>query len=220
VVAVSEFTRQLALKHYPVEIQVIPNGVDTAALDPGPIKAHLPPRIVFAGRFMEQKNPLAIVEVLAGIPDLEWECRMLGDGPLKVDVERAIQRSGLAGRFHLPGWVSPHEVIEEYGRSDILFMPSLSEGLPVAGVQALAMGLAIVASRAGGFVDLVEQGRNGFLYECDDLEGMREGLRSLLWDAGTLLRFRRESRRMAERFALPEIVSRYESVLKGAAAGA
>jgi L-malate glycosyltransferase len=202
VAAVSEFTRGLALKHYPVEI-----------------RSHNPPRIIFAGRFMDQKNPLFIVKVLAGLPDLRWECRMLGDGPLKVDVEKAIRESGLEGRFHLPGWVTPQEVIAGFGESDILFMPSLSEGLPVVGVQALAMGLAVVASRAGGFVDLVEQGRNGYLYERDDLDGMQAGLRSLLADEGLLLKFRLESRRLAGRFALSEVVSRYESVLEGAGSG-
>jgi glycosyltransferase involved in cell wall biosynthesis len=144
---------------------------------------------------------------------------MLGDGPLKVDVEKAIRESGLEGRFHLPGWVTPQEVIAGFGESDILFMPSLSEGLPVVGVQALAMGLAVVASRAGGFVDLVEQGRNGYLYERDDLDGMQAGLRSLLADEGLLLKFRLESRRLAGRFALSEVVSRYESVLEGAGSG-
>ncbi|MBE0698111.1 MAG: glycosyltransferase family 4 protein, partial [Anaerolineaceae bacterium] len=58
VVAVSEFTRQLALKHYPVDIQIIPNGVDLQLLDPGEIRLAAPPHIVFAGRFMTQKNPV------------------------------------------------------------------------------------------------------------------------------------------------------------------
>ena len=219
VVAVSEFTRQLALKHYPVDIQVVPNGVDLGALNPGELLAHVPPRIVFAGRFMEQKNPIAIVKVLAGLPGLIWECWMLGDGPLKADVEKAIREHGLDGRFHLSGWVTPQEVIARFGESDILFMPSLSEGLPVVGVQALAMGLAVVASKVGGFVDLVEQGRNGYLYAWDDFDGMKDGLRFLLTDADALLKFRIESRKIAGRFALSEVVSCYESILKRAVSG-
>jgi len=53
-------------------------------------------------------------------------------------------------------------------QSDLLFMPSLSEGLPVVGLQALGVGLAIVASRAGGNVDLVDPGSNGSLADSDD----------------------------------------------------
>ena len=59
VVAVSEYTRQLAATHYTVDIKVIPNGVDLALLDPGEIKIHHPPQIVFAGKFVPQKIPCA-----------------------------------------------------------------------------------------------------------------------------------------------------------------
>jgi len=65
VVAVSEFTRQLALKHYPREIEVIPNGVDLVRLRTADIRVNEPPRIVFAGRLMAQKNPVQIVYTLA-----------------------------------------------------------------------------------------------------------------------------------------------------------
>ncbi|RMD61637.1 glycosyltransferase family 1 protein, partial [Candidatus Parcubacteria bacterium] len=162
VTAVSEYTRQLALQHYRREIMVIPNGIDLERLRAKEIRLHTPRRIVFAGRFMPQKNPRQVVEVLARIKDLPWECVMLGDGPLMPQVREAIARHGLEGRFILPGWVTPEEVLQWFDRSDILFMPSLSEGLPVVGVQALAKGLAIVASRVGGFVDLVRDGENGF----------------------------------------------------------
>ena len=60
----------------------------------------------------------------------------------------------------MPGWVTPEQVVERLSHSDILFMPSLSEGLSIVGLQALSMGLAIVASRIGGFIDLVEHDVN------------------------------------------------------------
>ncbi|MCP4142800.1 MAG: glycosyltransferase family 4 protein, partial [Chloroflexi bacterium] len=77
VVAVSEFTRQLALKHYPVDIDVIHNGVDLKELNPGEITVQSPPRIIFAGRLMKQKNPLQIIKTLAKLQDLPWECILL-----------------------------------------------------------------------------------------------------------------------------------------------
>ena len=64
IIAVSEFTRQLALKKYKEKIQVIPNGADLSALMPKGLALNDPPRIVFAGRFMEQKNPLQFVQAL------------------------------------------------------------------------------------------------------------------------------------------------------------
>ncbi|MGP8329813.1 MAG: glycosyltransferase family 4 protein [Methanosarcinaceae archaeon] len=211
VIAVSEFTRQLALKHYPVEIQVIHNGVDLAALDPGEIQVQTPPRIIFAGRLMKQKNPLQIVRTLAKLKKLDWECVLLGDGPLRDDVETEIARHNLQDRIFLLGWVTPKDVIDWFGKSDILFMPSLSEGLPVVGVQALAMGLAMVVSNIGGFVDLVNEGENGFL--IDDDNRYEEVLRKLLNNSEELLSFKKASREKAEAFSLEKIIRSYEEAL-------
>jgi glycosyltransferase involved in cell wall biosynthesis len=99
-----------------------------------------------------------------------------------------------------------------FDQGDIHFRPSLSEGLPVVGVQALAMGLAIVASRAGGFVDLVEEGRNGYLFPSDDGNSMAEALRSLLTDPEALQRVRQNSREMARRFDIIRIADAYEKL--------
>ncbi len=166
VIAVSEHTRQLALQHYSVDVEVIPNGADVTHLEPSKIELNTPPRLVFAGRFVSQKNPLAIVQVLSQLKDLDWNCSMLGDGPLLDDVKRKIENAGMVDRFELAGWVTSDDVLDHFSKSDILFMPSLSEGLPVVGVQALAKGLAIVASRIGGFLDLVDEGIERLLDRC------------------------------------------------------
>ena len=210
VIAVSEFTRQLALKHYPVKIEVIHNGVDLKRLDPGDIQIQSPPRIIFAGRLMPQKNPLQIVKTLAKLQDLPWECVLLGDGPLREDVNNEIIRQNLQNRFILPGWVTPEEVIEWFAKSDILFMPSLSEGLPVVGVQAIAMGLAMVVSNIGGFVDLVNED-NGYL--VDDLNDYERRLRNLLSNPDRLIACREASRLHADKFSLEKIVLDYETFL-------
>ena len=214
VVAVSEFTRQLALEHYPVNVEVIHNGVDIDQLNPGKIETQPTPRIVFAGRLMPQKNPVQIVKTLAKLKDIPWEFIFLGDGPLRKDVEAEIARQNLQDRFSLLGWVTPDEVIEWFAKSEILFMPSLSEGLPVVGVQALSMGLAMVVSNIGGFVDLVNEGENGFLVnDNDDYEKL---LRNLISDPEKLLSFRKASREKAEEFSLEKIIATYEEALNEA----
>ncbi len=217
VVAVSEFTRELAARSYPVEIQVIPNGVDLAALDPRPVRAGFPPLVVFAGRFVPQKNPLQVVRTLAELRDLPWRCAVLGDGPLRAEVEAEIDRQGLRDRFTLPGWIEPQDVIDWFGKADILFMPSLSEGLPVVGVQALAMGLAIVAGRVGGFVDLVQPGVNGCLFDPANPVEAAEALRRLLTEPRSLQAQREASRKAAGKFDLGGIVAQYETILEPAA---
>ncbi|HMD89965.1 MAG TPA: glycosyltransferase family 4 protein [Anaerolineaceae bacterium] len=216
VVAVSEFTRQLARQYYAVPIQVIPNGVDTQKLKPANIQAGEPPRLVFAGRFAPQKNLIQLVKILAGLKDLPWSCVLAGDGPLRGDVEREIDQLDLQARFTLTGWISPAEVQEWFRKSDILFMPSLSEGLPVVGVQALSLGLAIVAGRVGGFIDLVEQGVNGFLFDTNHPEQGMACLQTLLSDRQSLQAARQASRQMASKFDLKAIIDQYETVFEKA----
>jgi len=219
ITAVSEYTRQLALKSYEAPIQVIPNGVDLQALDPGEIHLNTPRRIIFAGRFMEQKNPIGLVRILLSLKDKPWRCTMLGDGPLRQAVADEISRCGLNDRIELPGWVKPEEVIACFRKSDILCMPSLSEGFPVVGVQALAMGLALVLSRVGGCIDLVREGENGFLLEPNDEAAFTAALVDLLDHPDKLLRYRVASRLMAERFDLGAVVESYAQVFSGVIAG-
>ena len=225
IVAVSEHTRRLALQAYPQsasKMQVIPNGVDLDRLDPGEISPGKPPRIVFAGRFMPQKNPLQLVRTLVALKDIPWTCTLVGDGPLRDAVVQEIQNNDLQERFTLPGWVNPEQVIEHLRNSDILFMPSLSEGLPVIGVQSLAMGLAMVVSQIGGFIDLVEQGVNGYLIDPEQnasaapgaAGGYAQALRELLTQPERLLAFRQASREKAASFDIRAVGQAYEDLFR------
>jgi L-malate glycosyltransferase len=214
IVAVSEFTKQLALEKYDVRIQVIPNGVDLSTVQPSFIHLNRPPRIVFAGRFMVQKNPLQLVQTLNGLKQLEWQCIMIGDGPLMQDVKRRVTESGLESRFQFTGWIDPQDVLNWFDRSDILFMPSRSEGLPVVGVQALAKGLAIVASQVGGFVDLVDHEKNGYLIQPEEKAKFSTSLQNLLSDSSRLLSFRNASLEKAKCFEMNHVIQEYENVFR------
>ncbi len=214
IAAVSEFTRSLALKKYPVPIEVIPNGVDTDSLDPGQISVHQPPKIVFSGRFMPQKDPIFMIQCLAQVKDLPWTCTLIGDGPLRDQMTAEIEKLEMNDRFTFTGWVDPEQVIEEYRAADIMFMPSLSEGMPVVGVQALSMGLALVLSHVGGCVELVDEGQNGYLFEPKEIDGISFALRKLLTDQDLLLDFRKASRKKAKYFSLQNITLQYEALLQ------
>lgn len=213
VTAISEHTRQLALKHYAVDIRVIPNGVDTKALNrETTLRLHSPPRIIFAGRFVPQKNLLMLVNVLDQVRHLDWECVLTGDGALFDDVRRKIVECNLETKVRLTGWLEPRQVIAEMAAADILFMPSLSEGVSVSALQSLAFGLAIVAGNVGGLKELVEQGGNGFLHDPADRDGFATSLQALLTDRQLLERARRRSMKIAEWFDLASVVTAYEDV--------
>jgi glycosyltransferase involved in cell wall biosynthesis len=212
VVAVSEFTRQLALSRYPVEIMIIPNGIDLAAVHATPDTPGNPPQIVFAGRFAHQKNPHAIVRILSEVRNRDWVCTMIGDGSLLPEIKASAERLELNERFKFTGWLEQAEVMQAFQASDILLMPSRSEGLPVVGVQALAAGLAIVASDVGGFSEIVQQGINGYLFDPEDEIGMAGAVAGYLDDPGLLKEAKFASRERAARFDLKGIGEAYQEL--------
>lgn len=215
VIASSSFTRQLALQHYPVEISVIPSAVDLRTLP-----AHQPtddaPRIIFAARFVEQKNPEHLVQALTALQTLPWCCTMIGDGPLLESVRKMVSAGGLEERFSFPGWVKPEELLNVFANSDILVMPSRAEGLSVVGVQSLGMGLALVLSDVGGNSDLVQNGENGFLFPSGDLDALISALKTLLENSSMLQSAQLKSYEMAKKFDLRAIIGQYEIMLQNA----
>jgi len=214
VVAVSKYTRELALKHYQIEISVIPNGVKLPSdgLNTNQLRVSDPPRIIFAGRFQPQKNLLFLLDALNQLKNLPWTCSLIGDGPQRAAIETKLVDLGLTDRVHLPGWVHTDVVWQELGKSDLLAMPSLSEGLPVVGVHALAQGLAIVANQAGGLLDLVDDGVNGRLCPIGDESCFVRALRCCLEDPISLLKMKRESLQKAQFYNIETVADAYENL--------
>ena len=214
VIAVSEFSRQMALKSYNVPVDVIPNGIDYDNIRNNNIEAHDVPEIVFAGRFVPQKNLIQIIKTLETVKDLKWHATLIGDGQDKEMLLSKIAAAGMTERIELPGWKTPEEVIGIFHRSDILFMPSTTEGLPVTGIQGMASGLALLLSNAGGNPEIITEGENGFVHDPDDTAGFSKDLRRLLSDAHLLMQMRTKSLILAENFDIKKTAADYLKVFE------
>jgi glycosyltransferase involved in cell wall biosynthesis len=213
VVAVSQYTRELARRHYDVPMDVIPNGIDLAGR-PRPTPVGAPPRLIFVGRFQPQKNLLALLDVLGRIRDLTWRCTLVGDGPQRKAVEERIRAEGLTDRVTLTGWLSPEAARSQLSESDVLVMPSLSEGLPIVGLQSLAFGLAIVGSRVGGLSELIEEGRNGRGCPPKDGACLEAALRACIGSRERLAAMKEASWQAAVRYDLDRVSERYEALFE------
>ncbi|HMK35769.1 MAG TPA: glycosyltransferase, partial [Desulfomonilaceae bacterium] len=213
----SEHIRRMALSSYDTSIETVPNGIALDSIQQSPPEPHKPGRLVFAGRFNPQKNLIFLVRVLERISDSDWVMDILGDGPMRPQVVEEVRKAGLENRVHFHGWVEPGMVEDVMSRSDILFLPSLSEGLPVVGVRALAAGLAIVGSDVGGIDDCVNNGKNGFLCRVNDFEPFENALRTLLTSDECLTSMKQESRKFAEKFDIRTVVARFEKMFQAAA---
>ena len=214
VIAVSEFSKRMALNSYNVPIDVIPNGIDYEKIRNPRIESHKTPQIVFAGRFVPQKNLHQIVKTLALLKDLDWNAVLIGDGQDKEVLLDRVKAEGLEGRIEFPGWKTPEEVIDIFHHSDILFMPSLTEGLPVTGIQGMASGLALLLSNAGGNPEIIREGSNGFIHDPDDTEGFAGDLRTLLTDPELLLKMRKNSLEQAAAFDIRKTADDYLKVFE------
>jgi glycosyltransferase involved in cell wall biosynthesis len=209
-VAVSEQTRELALEHYKADIHVIPNGIDTQAMKPGNLKVNDPPGILFIGRFSPEKNAVAVPKILENLKHLSWKCEMLGDGIEMNEVRQLIDEHNLDDRISLLGWVDPDSVKEHLEHSDILLMPSLREGMPMAALQGLSMGLALLLPDKGSCPDLIED--NGFVIEPGDLKTYTSLLEKLLTNRKMLGDYKKKSRKLAAKVDIANTIDAYEQI--------
>jgi L-malate glycosyltransferase len=212
IIAVSNYTGSLIQEKYHLKPIIIPNGYDPALIKSEEIRVNKPPVVVFAGRFVQQKNLLELIEVMASVKDLYWRCMLVGDGPLRQSIEVLILKHELSERFEITGWLDPEDVVDRLRHSDILLMPSLSEGFSMAGVHALAAGLAIVAYDVGGFDELIVNDINGVLIKPGEIEKLSEGIRTFLLNPNKLLQARIASVSHSKRFDLNRIADTYVQI--------
>jgi len=210
--AVSDFVADLARTKYQVAVETLPNGIELPPLSSLSRELHDPIRLVFAGRFHAQKNLGFLVRVLARISHLAWNFDFLGDGPERQEIERLIKEKGLGNRIHLHGWLPREQVDAILAKSDVLVMPSLSEGLPVVAVKALGFGLALAVSDIGGFRDVILPGTNGISLPCGDEEAFAKGMAGMLTDRHSLEAMKQQSRQLAAKFEIGQIIEGYEAL--------
>jgi len=211
----SRHIRALAQPSYPgVPMEVVHNGISLEGQALSPVASHQPVRLIFAGRFSPQKNLRFLIKVLQQVKDLGWRLELLGDGPEMPLIRAQVNLAGLARRVHFHGWVAPEKVAAIMSQGDILVLPSLAEGLPLVGVQALAAGLAILGSDIGGVVEVVRSGLNGFLCPANDTDGFAGALRVMLTTDGLLPKMKAASRSLAEAFAIPNIAAQFQGIFQ------
>jgi len=184
------------------------------------IELGIPPKSAVVGtvtRLSSQKAPLDFVSAAAHVA-AQWSgvhFVIVGDGPLRADVEAQVAALGLAGCVHLTGL--RRDVPDLMHSFDIFALTSLWEGLPRVLPQAMAAGLPIVATAVDGNAEAVTDGGNGFLTPPGDSQAMATALLRLLEDSALSRRMGEAGRTRAEEFSARKMVSAiaalYEALL-------
>ena len=200
----------------PGRVVDIPNGVDEssrAAERAGPDEAL---RVTFVGRLHEQKDLPTLVRAVSiveahrpGLLDV-W---LVGDGPLRADLEHIVSDAGLVDRIHFAGQST--NVAGHLDVSHVFTLPSRAEGLSNALLEAMVAGAAPVVTRIPGNVDVIDEGHTGLLFDVGDERTLAETLIRLADDRELCRRLGRAAHAAArDRYGLTSIARRYISLYR------
>ena len=192
VVAVSDAVARDLVQRYglpPARVVTVKNGIDAdafaAARPPAAVRAELglgpgDRPIGVAARMTAQKGHAHLLDalpaVLARVPAVV--CVLIGDGPLRAAIEARARALGVAGRCRFTG--ARADVADLVAALEIVVLPSRSEGLPFALLEAMALGKPVVATTVGGCPEVVEHGRTGLLTPPGDPPALADAILRLL----------------------------------------
>lgn len=192
---------------------VVPNA---APVGVGPAPApEGPPRVVYLGGFENPvKGGAVMLEALAEPALAELRVTMAGPGELPDPGQRLVaSRPGVEWR----GWLEGEDRDDLLRETGVFVLPSTSEGLPIALLEAMACGLPIVATEVGGVPDVLADGRDALLVEPGDAAALAAAIARLAGDAALRERLGEAARERAQRLNTEEVTGRlaalYERLL-------
>jgi len=175
-------------------IHLIPPGVNPSLFE-GPFEDPFSgvgkPRVLFVGRLAPQKGVRALVAAAGLLKDPRAQVLLVGDGPERLALEREAERLGVGGRLHFVGFLAHDRLPAVMSHADLLVLPSLYEELGTVLLEAIQVGLPIVASKTGGIPDVIKDGVNGLLVPPSEPEALAHAINRLLAD-------RKLARRLSE----------------------
>jgi glycosyltransferase involved in cell wall biosynthesis len=216
---VSEYTRQsLRAAGYPeASLLMIPNAVDLTRFTPRARKPDGVVNVAYVGRIRPVKGVSVLVDAWPKVAAQGNNARLLiaGDGAERGALAETARASGVGDTVEFLGEVT--DVPGVLARADIYVQPSFQEGLPNAVLEAMAMGLPIVATRVSGNEDVVADGDNGLLVPPGDPEVLAAALRRLVADPALAARMGRRSREIVEaRFSLAAVMNQLRDAYRKA----
>jgi len=193
VACVSYFGRALALMLCRTDdwhkVIVARCGVDTALIEKNarvsPKEDRQRVRVLSVGRLSPEKGFIGLIDAFKSVIDrgVNAELRIVGSGPDLEVLAAHAEKCGLGDRFTLPGHTNESGVAAELAQADVFVMSSLMEGLPVVLMEAMTLGIPVIAPRLAGIPELVEHNVHGLLFHPANWNHLCEQLSFLLLNA-------------------------------------
>ena len=198
--------------YHPRRHILIPNYVETDVFKPLNSTRNRG-TICFIGSLGQQKNILALLEALKGLP---YRIDFIGSGPLSTQLQEAARSNGIKANFL--GNIPNHELPEILNQHELFVLPSLWEGMPKTLLEAMACGLPVVGTNVSGIKEVIKDGENGLL--CDtDSNSIRQAIIRLMEDEKLRERLGENARKTIEQeFSLEKLIHKelelYAELLK------
>ena len=171
--------------------------------------------LLFLSRFVREKG---VYELLEGFRQASERLRdltlvMAGDGPEREALDRWVESRGLRDRVRFTGFVRGEDKAKVLLDADIFVFPSYSEGCPMSLLEAMAAGLAIIATAVGGIPDIVQDGENGVLLGDLSPQAIAAAIERMVSDQRLCERVKENNRRKAwEKYEAKVVTRRLEAI--------
>ena len=220
VTAVSESLKQDTLRLFDIKknINVIPNFIDTEKIK---LKGKPCERSLLAEKeekilthisnFRPLKRIMDVISIFEGVqPKIKSKLMMVGEGPEKKRAIQYVNEKGLEEQVLFLG--NSNEIDKILCYSDLFLLPSEKESFGLSALEAMAHGVPIISSDAGGIPEVNKHGKTGYLSKIGDTESMTLNALSLLQNESLHKSFKRQAEQQAEKFNLESVVNQYESI--------
>lgn len=161
----------------PEYIRVIYNGIDTSEYVDDKIDSRQRDgkfQIGFIGRLSVEKGVIYLIEALSELKGIDFECVIIGEGPLREELEVAVASKGLSSKVKFIGF--QQNVTPFFAQMDVFILPSLNEVLPITIIEAFALKVITIAAEVGGVPDLITHGKTGLLFPVKDTKKLSENI--------------------------------------------
>src|SRR6056300_266547 len=226
VTAVSESLKQDTLRLFDItkKIEVIPNFIDIEKIesagmpcDRSLLAAKEEKILTHISNFRPLKRIMDVIHIFEKVADkIPSKLMMVGEGPEKIKAIRYVEQNGLEDRILFLG--NSNEIDKILCFSDLFLLPSEQESFGLSALEAMAHGVPVISSDAGGISEVNKDGYSGFISPIGDLEAMSENALKLLLDSELHLKFKQQAKAQASLFSLQKIVGQYEEIYSDAIA--
>jgi colanic acid/amylovoran biosynthesis glycosyltransferase len=207
---ISDFCRSQVLRIAPDigegQTAVVRLGVDCDALQPKSQNSTVQSeastfRLVCTGRMVAAKGHRILIESLSQLAGkgIDFDCTLIGDGPERPSLEALSARFGLEDRIHFLGAMAHQLTLARVAEADAFVLASFAEGLPVALMEAMALGVPCISTTIAAIPELIHDRQNGLLVPPANVEALTAALESLATDPELRHNLGREARFTAEK---------------------